>query len=49
MEEDGNYLTIIYDLHKGHSSTQKNERHNRLQAEDLQWEHQQYDKKTSRT
>ena len=44
VEEAANYLKIIEDLPKGHSSTQNNEHYNQLQTGDLQWEHQQYNK-----
>ena len=39
VEEATIHLKIIKDLSKGHTSTQHNEHHNQLQAEDLQWEH----------
>ena len=44
VEEAADYLKIIQDLPKEHSSTQKNEHHNELQRGNLlQWDHQQYD------
>ena len=44
VEEAANYLKIIEDLPKGHSSRQNNEHYYQLQTGDLQWEHQQYNK-----
>ena len=40
VEEAANYLKIIEDLSKEHTSTQNNEHHNQLQTGDLKWEHQ---------
>ena len=44
VEEAANYLKIIEELSKGHSSTQNNDHPNQLKTGDLQWKHQQYNK-----